>query len=438
MSTRHTAYVRLRLAAFEMEIKMEKEKRMKRKVSPKHFLTMLLLCILLAVSFQVPSLAACSHSSLGSQYSEAAHPHAYYRTCNSCGQKIYSGGYATKMHGDGSWGSGTCPDCGTHTYGNTYSEAAHPHYYYKTCVCGDVKYTGGHATKTHGDGSWGSGTCPDCGSHTYVGQTCTSPGTCACGAVIAASGHTLNGTTYYESAHPHNCYKLCSKCGYKSYTGSQKTLQHGNGSSGTCSQCGSHDYSTRSDLSQTHPHELQQVCACGSSKTSYSLSVSCSQCSKNMTAAENTESRTFTFFVVESDNDYGAPLSYSGTFSVTYKNLYNNPALNDAPYDYNRPPFASFTCTVLPGWEMENASILFSPTVYTTAHLTADYYSASGSVLGTQSFVYSGSGGNLNAVATAPLPYTLRTKPSYAVAGAGIGAENSMQSMALDVTTYFN
>ena len=87
---------------------------------------------------------------------------------------------------------------------------------------------------------------------------------------------------------------------------------------------------------------------------------------------------------------------------------------------------------------MENASILFSPTVYTTAHLTADYYSASGSVLGTQSFVYSGSGGNLNAVATAPLPYTLRTKPSYAVAGAGIGAENSMQSMALDVTTYFN
>lgn len=122
MSTRHTAYVRLRLVAFELEIKMEKEKRMKRKVSPKHFLTMLLLCILLAVSFQVPSLAACSHSSLGSQYSEAAHPHAYYKTCNSCGQKIYSGGYATKTHGDGSWGSGTCPDCGTHTYGNTYSE----------------------------------------------------------------------------------------------------------------------------------------------------------------------------------------------------------------------------------------------------------------------------------------------------------------------------
>ena len=90
----------------------------------------LFLCFFFVASFQITSLAACSHSSLGTQYCDADHPHAYYKTCKSCGQKVYTGGYATKAHGDGSRGSGTCPSCGTHSYGTTYSEATHPHRYH--------------------------------------------------------------------------------------------------------------------------------------------------------------------------------------------------------------------------------------------------------------------------------------------------------------------
>lgn len=42
------------------------------------------------------TLAACSHSTLGAQYSDAEHPHKYYRTCKNCNVKVYVGGNATK------------------------------------------------------------------------------------------------------------------------------------------------------------------------------------------------------------------------------------------------------------------------------------------------------------------------------------------------------
>lgn len=92
------------------------------------------------------TLAACSHSTLGTQYSDAEHPHKYYRTCKNCNVKVYVGGNATKKHGDGTWGSGTCPKCGTHSYPtltiDQYIEAVkpHPHRASTKCTCGSVKY----------------------------------------------------------------------------------------------------------------------------------------------------------------------------------------------------------------------------------------------------------------------------------------------------------
>ncbi|MGM9522692.1 MAG: matrixin family metalloprotease [Oscillospiraceae bacterium] len=182
----------------------------------KKILAVFFVCAVLIAALPQNASAACTHSSLGERYSEASHPHAYFSYCNSCGAKVYTGGYATKAHGDGTWGSGTCPDCGTHTYvgqsctssgvcacgatvaalghnlGQRYSEATHPHYYYKNCSrCGAKVYIGGQETKAHGTGEWGSGTCPDCGTHTYVGLSCTTGGVCVCGATAEATGHTL-------------------------------------------------------------------------------------------------------------------------------------------------------------------------------------------------------------------------------------------------------
>ena len=105
----------------------------------KRLFSISLACILLLSAFPVITNAACSHSSLGTKYSEATHPHYYYRTCNSCGTKVYVGGNATKAHGDGTWGSGTCPSCGTHTYNITSTQSTHPHKSILTCSCGSTK-----------------------------------------------------------------------------------------------------------------------------------------------------------------------------------------------------------------------------------------------------------------------------------------------------------
>jgi hypothetical protein len=188
--------------------------------------------------------AVCSHV-WNPTYCEAAHPHAYFHTCRLCGLKQYTGGYATKAHGNGAWGSGTCPSCGTHTFAGqscttggacscgastpalghgwnpTYSEAAHPHAYYHTCYrCGILQYTGGYATKNHGSGAYGSGTCPQCGTHNYC-------------------------TPFCDAAHPHRNYLRCG-CGDIQYIepATYTTKPHGDGSPGsfTCPSCGEHTF----------------------------------------------------------------------------------------------------------------------------------------------------------------------------------------------------
>lgn len=103
---------------------------------------------LISTSFaDYTTTATCSHTALGVQYSEVAHPHKYFRTCKSCNTKVYVGGHATKNHGDGSWGSGTCPQCGSHSYPIptvdqiNASLKQHPRIVGVKCKCGSVKYT---------------------------------------------------------------------------------------------------------------------------------------------------------------------------------------------------------------------------------------------------------------------------------------------------------
>lgn len=99
---------------------------------------LLLVSFLLCTSALAVSNATCEHRSLGEQYSEASHPHEYYRNCKDCGKKIYVGGHATKAHGSGEWGSGTCPQCGAHSYRmNTVGSSQHPHQISYSCDCGD-------------------------------------------------------------------------------------------------------------------------------------------------------------------------------------------------------------------------------------------------------------------------------------------------------------
>ena len=104
---------------------------------------------------------------------------------------------------------GNCPSCGKYSFQGTYVEVAHSsrgHANYNECnSCHYVQYLGTYTTKSHGSGAYGSGTCPDCGSHTWVLQnvqdaTCTSNGyrsySCACGQTksetIYSSGHSYS------------------------------------------------------------------------------------------------------------------------------------------------------------------------------------------------------------------------------------------------------
>lgn len=377
--------------------------------------------------------AACSHSSLGAQYSDAAHPHAVYRICNQCGENVYTGAYVTKNHGDGSWGSGTCPDCGNHTYGPIYSEADHPHAKYQSCACGDVRYTGGYAVKSHGDGSWGSGTCPDCGSHTYSGRSCTTSGVCYCGATVAPSEHVYGASTSIESGHPHRYYKQCIYCDAKQYTGSTATYPHGDGSSNTCRYCGSHSYSNNSIIPSTHPHELVQYCECGDTVSTYHVLGNCSVCKSNLSNTTNQNSVTYVFTVLEGDSWGLAPLYYEVDLTITYLNQNSNPRSNSAPLITDLPVFASFYSSVSATVDVPPSA--FPPTTHYTCSTTVPYYSSSNNIIATQTL----SGGiEYSAIGTL---YTLSQRPSYTKSQGSVLMENAISfypNAPVEVTTYFN
>ena len=200
---------------------------------------------------------------------------------------------------------GNCPSCGKYSFQGTYVEVAHSsrgHANYNECnSCHYVQYLGTYTTKSHGSGAYGSGTCPECGSHTWVLQsqqaaTCTSNGyrnySCACGQTksetIYSSGHSYSyGSWEQYSSSQHRRTGSCRNCGYSSYDYANHSLSYGSWSnysssqhsrSATCRTCGyftteygNHSYSlgSWSKYSDTQHRRTKTCSGCGASTYDY-------------------------------------------------------------------------------------------------------------------------------------------------------------------------
>ena len=200
---------------------------------------------------------------------------------------------------------GNCPSCGKYSFQGTYVEVAHSsrgHANYNECyLCHYVQYLGTYTYKSHGAGGYGSGTCPDCGSHTWVLQsqqaaTCTSNGyrsySCACGQTksetIYSSGHSYSyGSWEQYSSSQHRRTGSCWNCGATDYDYASHSMSYGSWSNSSSSQhsrtascrtCGysttdygSHSYSTGawSKYSDTQHRRSKTCSGCGASTYDY-------------------------------------------------------------------------------------------------------------------------------------------------------------------------
>ena len=200
---------------------------------------------------------------------------------------------------------GNCPSCGKYSFQGTYVEVAHSsrgHANYNECnSCHYVQYLGTYTTKSHGSGAYGSGTCPDCGSHTWALQsqqaaTCTSNGyrsySCACGQTksetIYASGHSYSyGSWEQYSSSQHRREAYCRNCGDSDYEYASHSMSYGSWSNysssqhsrtATCRTCGysttdygNHSYSTGSwsKYSDTQHRRTKTCSGCGASTYDY-------------------------------------------------------------------------------------------------------------------------------------------------------------------------
>ena len=200
---------------------------------------------------------------------------------------------------------GNCPSCGKYSFQGTYVEVAHSsrgHANYNECnSCHYVQYLGTYTTKSHGSGAYGSGTCPDCGSHTWVLQsqqaaTCTSNGyrsySCACGQTksetIYASGHSYSyGSWEQYSSSQHRREAYCRNCGDSDYEYASHSMGYGSWNNysssqhsrtATCRTCGysttdygNHSYSTGSwsKYSDTQHRRTKTCSGCGASTYDY-------------------------------------------------------------------------------------------------------------------------------------------------------------------------
>ena len=200
---------------------------------------------------------------------------------------------------------GNCPSCGKYAFQGTYVEVAHSsrgHANYNECnSCHYVQYLGTYTYKSHGAGAYGSGTCPDCGSHTWVldyesAATCTSNGyrsySCVCGQTksetIYASGHSYSygsWTQYSSSQHRREAY--CRNCGDSDYEYASHSMSYGSWSNSSSSQhsrtascrtCGysttdygNHSYTTGSwsKYSDTQHRRSKTCSGCGASTYDY-------------------------------------------------------------------------------------------------------------------------------------------------------------------------
>ena len=200
---------------------------------------------------------------------------------------------------------GNCPSCGKYSFQGTYVEVAHSsrgHANYNECnSCHYVQYLGTYTTKSHGSGAYGSGTCPDCGSHTWVLQsqqaaTCTSNGyrsySCACGQTksetIYSSGHSYSyGSWEQYSSSQHRRTGSCWNCGATDYDYASHSMSYGSWSNSSSSQhsrtascrtCGystteygNHSYSTGawSKYSDTQHRRAKTCTSCSASTYDY-------------------------------------------------------------------------------------------------------------------------------------------------------------------------
>ena len=200
---------------------------------------------------------------------------------------------------------GNCPSCGKYAFQGTYIEVAHSsrgHANYNECnSCHYVQYLGTYTTKSHGSGAYGSGTCPDCGSHTWVLQsqqaaTCTSNGyrsySCACGQskseTIYSSGHSYSyGSWEQYSSSQHRRTGSCRNCGATDYDYASHSMSYGSWSNSSSSQhsrtascrtCGystteygNHSYSTGawSKYSDTQHRRAKTCTSCSASTYDY-------------------------------------------------------------------------------------------------------------------------------------------------------------------------
>ena len=149
---------------------------------------------------------------------------------------------------------GTCPSCKQYSLQGTYVSTTHTsrghQEYYECYKCHYVQNLGTYVYKDHGSGSYGSWTCPDCGSHTWVldyenDATCTRNGyreySCDCGQskreTIYATGHSYSYGSWEEySSSQHRREAYCRNCGDSDYEYASHSMSYGSWSNSSSSQ----------------------------------------------------------------------------------------------------------------------------------------------------------------------------------------------------------
>ena len=200
---------------------------------------------------------------------------------------------------------GTCPSCKQYSLQGTYVSTTHTsrghQEYYECYKCHYVQNLGTYVYKDHGSGSYGSWTCPDCGSHTWLldyenDSTCTRNGyreySCDCGQskreTIYATGHSYSYGSWEEySSSQHRREAYCRNCGDSDYEYASHSMSYGSWNNysssqhsrtATCRTCGysttdygNHSYSTGSwsKYSDTQHRRTKTCSGCGASTYDY-------------------------------------------------------------------------------------------------------------------------------------------------------------------------
>ena len=200
---------------------------------------------------------------------------------------------------------GTCPSCKQYSLQGTYVSTTHTsrghQQYYECYKCHYVQNLGTYVYKDHGSGSYGSWTCPDCGSHTWVldyeqDATCTRNGyreySCDCGQskreTIYATGHSYSYGSWEEySSSQHRREAYCRNCGDSDYEYASHSMSYGSWNNysssqhsrtATCRTCGysttdygNHSYATGawSKYSDTQHRRSKTCSGCGTSTYDY-------------------------------------------------------------------------------------------------------------------------------------------------------------------------